>query len=267
MINAQDCVPLTEHAQSWLHGQAGASLNACSCSLLMKKELFCVGVLPEHGMTSCSIAILLCRAGSLVGRSGQSLRLLRQPVQVKNIWGTQAAGLAGSGNMAAAANALDSMRVSSCAGLASCPRLPAGGQAIPNSSASAILAWGQIVCSACTYSDSVSLHSIHRLRSPLAPQNLPARLGAPEAQPIEELLLNSCCTSYLTPTGRCPTKRLCTTDMLLQQAPLFAQRGQDSRAPRHALLLALCTASSMGTALQVSRKRAPSFKNALRLFF
>ena len=73
MINAQDCVPLTEHAQSWLHGQAGASLNACSCSLLMKKELFCVGVLPEHGMTSCSIAILLCRAGSLVGRSGQSL--------------------------------------------------------------------------------------------------------------------------------------------------------------------------------------------------
>ena len=76
-----------------------------------------------------------------------SLRLLCHSLQVKNIWGTQAAGLAGSGNMAAAANAPDSVRVSSCLALLAVHvcQLVARPSRLPF--ASATLAWGQILLS------------------------------------------------------------------------------------------------------------------------
>ena len=51
------------------------------------------------------------------------------------------------------------------------------------------------------------------------------------------LLLNSCCTNYLTPPGPCLTKQVCTPDMLLQQAllPVPKRGGQQVASPRTAV--------------------------------
>ena len=100
-------------------------------------QTFYVGVLLEHSTALCSEAILLCCLEGMGSRSGQACAFCISAVFAgQPIWGTEAAGLAGSGNMTAAANAAGKAFEQLCWPL----WLPTSASWRP--SASATLAWG-----------------------------------------------------------------------------------------------------------------------------